>query len=213
MRSTLLILLISTLALGQSKDSIKLNGFKIGIVFSPDYCYRFLNYSASNNWVEDLRNDEEEPTFGYTTGLGFKMDLTDRWVIETGLLYSIKGEQTRDTNLVWVVPNANLPVKSKTQYHFKYIDIPLKAQYYFGNRRVKFFLSAGVSFNIFSEKATKVISEFEDGHKTSENSMVDLGYLKFNLAALIGCGIKYDIKKKEFPFLLSLFTGSLSIQL
>lgn len=198
MRSNLLILtlLISTLALGQSKDSIQFRRFKIGVTFSPDYCYRILKYDPSNKWVQDLRNDEEEPIFGFTTGFGIKMNLTNRVVLETGLFYSIKGQQTRNTDLVWTAPNADLPVKSKTQYHFKYIDIPLKAQYFFGNRKIKYFLSAGVSFNIFSEKATKVVSEFEDGHTTSENSIVDLGYLKFNLAAIIGCGIRYDATER-----------------
>jgi opacity protein-like surface antigen len=198
MKNTLLVLtlLISTLVLGQTTDSTKLKRIKVGIVYSPDYCYRLLNYYSSNKWVQDLRNDEETGTFGYTTGLGIKIDLTSKIILETGLLYSIKGEQTKNTDLVWATPNPDFPVKSKTQYQFKYIDIPVKINYLWGGKRAKIFVSAGVSANVFSEKKTKVISEFANGHKTSESSVIDLGYLKFNLAGIIGFGIKYDLTKR-----------------
>jgi opacity protein-like surface antigen len=198
MKNTLFVLtlLISSLALGQSADSIQLKRFKAGIVYSPDYCYRLLNYHSSNKQVQNLRNDNETGTFGYTTGLDIKIDLTSKIILESGLLYSIKGEQTKNTGLEWATPNPDFPIKSKTQYQFKYIDIPVKVNYLLGGKKVKIFVSAGVSVNVFSEKKTNVISEFANGHKISENSVIDLGYLKFNLAGLLGFGIKYDLTKK-----------------
>lgn len=199
MKNTLLLtLLISTLAWGQSTDSAKLKRLKVGIVYSPDYCYRLLNYHSSNKWVEDLRNDEETGTFGYTTGLGIKIDCTNKIILETGLFYSIKGEQTKNTNLVWVTPNPDFPIKTKTQYQYKYIDIPVKVNYLLGGKKFKIFVSVGVSANVFSEKKTTVISEFTNGHKTSEYSVIDLGYLKFNIAAIIGLAIKYDLTNRIF---------------
>jgi len=122
-------LLMPMLALGQSTDSIKFKRYKVGILYSPDYCYRILSYHSSNKWVEDLRNNEEVSTYGYTAGLGIKIDLTRKIIMETGLLYSIMGEQTQNSNLVWATPNPELPVKSKTRYQFKYIQAPLKANY------------------------------------------------------------------------------------
>lgn len=194
----IITLFVSTTVLAQSVDSIKLKRVKVGIVFSPDYCYRLLNYNSSNKWIQDLRNAEEVPTFGYTTGLGLKIDLTSKIVLETGLYYSIKGEQTKTIELTWATPSSDYPIKSKTKYNYKYIDFPLKMQYFLGGRSIKPFISAGVSATIFSEKKTKVILEFSDGHKTSENSVIDLGYLKFNLVAIVGFGIKYDLSKRTF---------------
>lgn len=188
----------STFALPQSVDSTKFKRLKFGIIFSPDYCYRLLNYHSSNKWVQDLRNDEEVPTFGYTTGLGLKIDLTNKLALEAGLYYSIKGEQTKINELIWTTPSSDYPIKSKSKYQYKYIDIPLTVQYFLGSRRIRPFVSAGFSASIFSEKKTKIISEFSDGHKTSESSTIDLAYLKFNLVAIVGFGIKYDISKRIF---------------
>ena len=192
----LTMLFTSALLWSGEADSIRLGKIKIGIVFSPDYCYRFLNYRSSEKWIQDLRNEEEVATFGYTTGLGIKIELSNKILLETGVYYSIMGEQTKTTELFWVNSSPDFPAKSKTQYQFKYINIPLKLHYVFGSKKVSYFVSAGFSINIFTEKKTKVILEFKNGHKTSDNSVVDLGYLKFNLATVIGFGIKYDVTKK-----------------
>jgi len=186
------------LAFGQSTDSIKFKRCKVGIVYSPDYCYRLLSYPSSNKQIQDLRNNEEVSTYGYTTGLSIRIDLTCKIIVETGLLYSVKGEQTKNTDLVWATPNPEFPVKSKTQYQFKYIEIPMKVNYLLGGKKIRIFVSVGVSLNVFSEKKTKVISQFANGHKSSESSVVDLGYLKFNLAAIAGFGIKYDLTKRVY---------------
>ena len=193
-----IILFVSTTVLAQSVDSIKFKRVKVGIVFSPDYCYRLLNYHSSNKWVQDLRNDEEVPTFGYTTGISLKIDATSKIVLETGFYYSIKGERTKTIEFTWATPSSDYPSKSKTQYQYKYIDIPLKVQYFLGSKRIKPFISVGVSATIFSEKKTKVILEFSDGHKASENSTTDLACLKFNLVTIVGFGIKYDLSKRIF---------------
>lgn len=187
---------ITTSVLSQSTDSIKLKNFKVGVLFSPDYCYRLLNYHPSYEWVEDMRNTEEVAIFGYTTGLDIRMDLTNKIVLETGLFYSIKGEQTKYTELLWTTPNPDYAVKSKTKHLFKYIDIPLKVHYLFGTKNIKWFVSTGIALNVFSERKTQIISEFSDGQKASDNSAVDLGYLKFNLSAIVGFGINYDLTKR-----------------
>jgi len=193
---SIVALLFSSVVFGQSADSTGWKSVKVGVVFAPEYCYRLLNYHPSNGWVEDLRNNEEEATFGFTTGLGFKMNLSSKFVFESGLFYSIKGEQIKSKDLEWASPNPDFPVNSKAKYHFKYIELPLKAQYLIGSGRLKGFVSAGVAVNIFSEKETKIISASADGHSTSEPSVVDLGYLKFNVAAVLGVGMTYDLTRR-----------------
>lgn len=191
-----ILLHITTSAICQSPATVKLEGIKLSLVFAPDYCYRLLNYNSSYQWVEEIRNGEEMPTFGYTAGIGVKMNLTRKTVIETGLFYSVKGEQTKTREVNWVTSNTDLPMASKVQYHFTYIDIPLKFNYLLGGRKIKVFISSGVAMNIFIEKKSNVILEFNDGHNTSEISAVDLGYLRFNLSALIGIGIKYTMSNR-----------------
>ncbi|MBI3234135.1 MAG: PorT family protein, partial [Bacteroidetes bacterium] len=191
----ILTLFISSSVIGQSSQSIQIKRVQIGIVYSPDYCYRILNYHTSISRGQDIRNKEEMGVYGYTTGLGIKIKIKNKLGIETGILYSIKGEQTKNANLAWVNLSPDFPTKSQTQWRFKYLDIPVKVNYSFIKRKVNCFISAGISANVFLQREAKVISKFADGHKTSESSTIDLGYLKFNLAGIVGFGIKYDFTK------------------
>ena len=193
-----IMLLMPASAFSQSVESTKFKRVTFGIVCSPDYCYRLLNYHSSNGWLECLRNEEEIPTIGYTAGLGIKMDLTGKITFETGLYLSIKGEQNKKDGLTWVTTGSDYPVKSRTRFHYKYIDIPFKVQYFLGSKKIKSFVSAGFSATIFFFFITKVIAAFSDGHKTSENSSIDAGYRKFNLVAVAGVGIKYDVSQRIY---------------
>lgn len=186
------MLLVSISALSQSGGTPKFKRINFGIVFSPDYCYRLLRYHPSYKWVERIRNIDDHAMFGYTTGLGVKIDLKEKIVLETGLYFSIKGEQTKKEALAWAGVSSGYPMKSRTRFRYKFIDLPLKVHFVFGTKRILPFVSAGFSATIFSEKTTKVISEFSDGHTTFANSSVDLGYRKFNLVAIVGTGVKYE---------------------
>ncbi|MEP7142398.1 MAG: outer membrane beta-barrel protein [Ferruginibacter sp.] len=191
-----IILLIPIAVSCQTTDTLNYKKSKFGFVFSPDYCYRILTYNTSYIPVEDLRRTEEVPAFGFTAGLNFRKGLTPKIIFVTGIYYSVMGAQTKNIELKWATPGINFPVTSKTRYLYKYLDIPVKINYLFGPGRVNYFISCGVSVNIFSEKKTKLISAYTSGHTTSVSSAVDLGFLKFNLATLIGLGIKYDITKR-----------------
>ncbi len=74
--------------------------------------------------------------------------------------------------------------------------MPLKVNYLIGGKKLKFFVSGGVSINVFSEKKTTVVSQFTNGDRTLTNSVIDLAYRKFNLAVIAGFGIKYDLTKR-----------------
>jgi len=89
----------------QATDSIKFKRTSIGFVFSPDYCYRVLHYEQNNKWIADLRNKQETPAFGYTTGFALKFDLTEKTSFETGLFYSVKGNKQN----MWIL-SGNHPI-------------------------------------------------------------------------------------------------------
>ena len=128
MKSALITLLIiqPLTVFCQTKDSTSFRKIKIGVAFSPDVCYRILNYNASNKWIADIINGEEIPKFGLTTGVNIQYSFSKKIALELGILYSDKGEKTKTTNLIWSTPNPAFPTKSNTTFHYQYSDIPLK---------------------------------------------------------------------------------------
>ena len=91
MRYLLMTILLCTQlhAHGQSQQN-EFRKTSIGITFSPAYCFRSLDYAQNNKWIEDLRNENETPIFGYTTGINIKYNLSEKNAIKTGLLFSLK---------------------------------------------------------------------------------------------------------------------------
>lgn len=191
----LIIIPLTTFSL--ISDTIAKKKFAVGISFSPDYAYRTLKTDASSQWIADNRNDTEIPKFGYTTGLNFSMTLGKRFSVEIGALYSDKGEKTKKINLVWGTPDPDAPTKVKFIHHYYYLDIPLKVNFHFFKiRKNGFFVSAGISSNIFITEKTTTIADYSDGH-TSTNTRFDQDELKkLNFAFTAGIGYQNHLSNK-----------------
>src|SRR5687768_14719014 len=67
----------------------------IGFTFSPDYAYRAMSSDPDVQWIADIRNDNEIPKLGFTTGARILFVLGDRVSLESGLLFADKGEKTK----------------------------------------------------------------------------------------------------------------------
>jgi len=188
--------LFPLLVSGQSADGVTRRKTRIGLLFSPDFSYRFLNFHSSNKMVEDIRNGEETARFGYTTGVSYKKGLTNKLQIETGVLYSAKGFQTKNTAVEWATTSPEYPVRSRTRYTFDYFEIPVKLNYHLGMQRIRCFVAAGVAMSLFIQKRTKVIAQFADGHVDSRSSTVNIGYSRFNTTVMAGFGVSYDLTEQ-----------------
>jgi hypothetical protein len=81
--------------------------------------------------------------------------------LETGLLYADKGEKTNKSSLIF--PGTDLTVYYRFIYRYRYIDIPLKLNYYIRTERFRTFIAGGISTNIFLNHTSTSILEFEDG--------------------------------------------------
>ncbi len=125
---TIILILIAFSGYGQTSDVVSAKKISLGLIFSPDYCYRVLN-SESRQVVVDVRNSGELPRLGFTAGLSLLLNPWKRVSVETGLLYSDKGMKTKIFDLR-SVPDPALPT-SRVQfiYHYNYLDIPTKVNY------------------------------------------------------------------------------------
>jgi len=160
----IIISLLPLVAFCQTTDN-ETSKFLVGFVFSPDYCYRFLKPDSDEKWVAEDRDLMEIPKFGFTTGASLLFKHSEHLTLETGLLYSDKGYKTKFyANFIYNTSDPSIPTSIKYIYHYHYLDIPIKANYNLFSKKFKFFISGGISVNVFLGQKTLDIYEFSDGH-------------------------------------------------
>jgi hypothetical protein len=137
---TILILSISFLGFCQQTDTLPKNKFNLGLSFSPDYNYRVIKAAGADAWMKEIYDTLEVPKFGYSFGANLFFNINEKFFIGTGVFFADRGEKTK---------NYNVEPVSNYSNHYYYLEVPAKAQYYLLAGKVKFFISAGFSANIF----------------------------------------------------------------
>jgi hypothetical protein len=197
MRSVLLLIVfLPFVGISQSKERVRRLA-SIGITVAPEYNYRVLNFSHDNQWLANMRDDEEVANTGLTIGIQPHFRMGKKMRLETGVLYSNKGLKTKWVDLAWVTDDAGLPAESKIVYRYKYLIIPMNVSYsIFEDEKVRLFASMGMSMNIFLQKKTKVIFENSSSSNDSHESFKQTGYSHLNFAARMGAGIDYRLSSR-----------------
>jgi len=200
------ILLLSTSSFGQVKtdtlSSNKARRLLIGVNFSSDYCYRTLtkndNSISDSLWIyaKHIEDSIEIAKFGYTIGISFSYQFNKRLSAEIGIQYSNKGYKTIPIETLSVDESGNIFFSERaTNYlSFLYLDIPVKANYVFFQKRTQLITSLGVTLNILQTTRFKSISE-----TTSEEfvtSADDYPYKKINLSPFVSAGLVYNVSDK-----------------
>ena len=199
---TLLISFTIFSCLGQTAQNqlelTETSGFQLGIHFSPDVCYRTLQNndgSAMSDAIIQQRNENEIFKLGYTLGLTTLLPLNKRISLESGITYSNKGYQTTMQVLYYFQYDPAFPQKMKSIYNYHYIDIPLKANFIFGKKKLRFISSLGLTTNVFIRETSTSVLVYSD--RTERNSSAtNFKYNRFNLSPSIGVGIDYKINDK-----------------
>ena len=168
----------------------------VGIGFEPAYTNRTLNYNASNKWVQELRNKEETPAFGFTTGVNARYWINSIWSIASGLLFANKAFVSKEKELTWTIPNEKFPGKSKTRFAYQYIEIPFKVNHHWQVGKFNFYASTGVSLDNFTNKRTSLLASREDNKKTKEVDNTNYGYRKNAYSVILGLGFDGVVSKR-----------------
>ena len=197
MRNKIIItifILNAYISFGQTSEIVSTKKISLGVIFSPDYCYRSLNSDTSIRWIVDYRDSIEIPKYGFTTGLSLLLEPWNRISFEAGLHYSDKGEKTKMMELNPLEPDPALPTnRARFIYHYYYLDIPVKINYIVFKGKVKISVSAGFSTNIYLYQRTKAIF---DGIDETGSSSGSEELSRLNFAVLIGGGIDYIINNR-----------------
>jgi hypothetical protein len=184
---------------------------QIGVNFSPDYCFRTLKNndgSSSNDLILKSRNETEKSKFGYTTGLNVIFNFKKNIGIEAGIQFSNKGYQTKIQDLTFgsaIDPRRGFaynasgaaPIRAKFIYNDYYIDIPLKANFIFGKKKIRFITSAGLTTNIFIKETVTSVLEYDNGTNDKKTHSTTYDYNKINLSPIVSVGIDWKLNVRS----------------
>jgi hypothetical protein len=154
-----------------------------------------LKSDAGSSYVPDMRNEQEIPKLGYSVGLSVLYDLNQSISLETGVLFSDRGEKTEELDLIGMDTVFNYPSKARFIYHYQYLDVPVKINIYLLRSNLSIFVSGGVSANFLLNEFSRVKGEKSDGSEFEEKTESDQ-LEPFNLQVLIGAGIDYELSEK-----------------
>ncbi len=180
----------------------------IGLNFSPNYSFRNLEYSDEFEWLAKQR-EHETASFGFNTGLVILYRLATRAELELNFQFSRQAWQLKDLPLI--NPNADLLGDGDYTYWNDYIEIPLRINYRFLNKKVFIFVTAGVSANISLGGGSKAELRFNSG--TSEESVRKIDRSQFRsmvLAPVVGLGFGYNFNERWNVRVEPLFRYSLN---
>jgi hypothetical protein len=210
-RLFLFLALLPLLSRAQLPESPKTGRLSVGLVFSPDICYRTLTSGESGKWLVDSRNAFEIPKFGYTTGLSLIYKLKGHIRLETGLLFSDKGQKTKSETINVMEPDTLFPQQFRLVNKYYYLDIPLKLNWLLRDKRLKLLITAGLSANIFLSEQTTSFLNFENGTtKKYTNHVKNSGLSAVNLAFLAGFAAEYELSKHLIIRLEPIYRRSLT---
>lgn len=167
--------------------------FKFGVNFSPEYSHRTPYFF----W--------DRYKIGYTTGINSIYQLNNRIALETGLQYSNKGYQTTLMDLFYAVPNPNAPVQAQYVYNMHYLDIPLKANFNFrdkkeaSDKKVRFFASVGLTTNLFIRETQTTILIYASRTDEETTDILNSPIRSVNFSPTLGFG--YDFQTNQHSHL------------
>lgn len=175
-------------------DRIK---FKLGAIYSPDDCYR-ISKSTSSGYksTKELRDNEDKPVFGYTTGLSAMAYLNKSIGMETGVYYTKKGEQGELLRYIYDPTTHYRSYVFDYTYNYNYLEIPLKFNYTISDKGISYFINAGIGLEIMLKPEAELVYKLQDFSRTDKYILDKDLYQQINLSTIVGLGIDYTITKK-----------------
>jgi hypothetical protein len=195
--------------------SMELNAqqkFSVGLTFSPNYAHRFISPKSYSS----ARHLNDHPIYTSTTGVQFRYMINNKMYLRSGILYSELGNKTiiikeEHPDIIFFEDFNTLIAKFK----YVYLDIPFEFQYQFRlNNNTNFFISSGLSVNIF-QRAFYI--KTVDGEKIDKRDETNYsGYTseikKVNYSMNLGIGLIHS--KSKFNFTLQpIFRQNISSKL
>lgn len=201
----LALLLFFAFSVKSQTEKSKTRKFSFGANFSPDYSYRRLHSNNANyDFLINQLNNWEVPAFGYSTGLSFRYIVFKRFELESGLQFSDKTFNLDIDKDDFEIPDNGsyqqddpaIPERVITNYHFYYLGVPFKLNYYFIQKRIRMYLMSGVSMDFSLGTKSKTTIKYSDKTETIEHDNNGGDSNKINLTGLAGIGAETALYKR-----------------
>ncbi len=218
MKNPLLLAIAIPLFSLAASDSTTTKNFKrlyIGASFNPGIAYRLLSYKPVNLEPPltdslfkavffEAREKEERPTFGFTAGCTFGVNILKWLSVETGVNYSMKGYKRTIHNLTMgtsydsvgtLDPAKVYTLKRSAAYH--YLQIPLGFNFRLGSKRTKACIRTGINFEwLLANTLKSKLNSQAGGSETFKNTSYKFQHTNtLNYSPYLGVGVSYEISK------------------
>ncbi len=177
-----------------SLNSYAQRKLKIGINFSPDYCYRILKVDSTNNHTKSLmnyRNETEIPKISFSTSINLLYQFSNNFELETGLQYSNNGYRTKKSKV------------NGFDYYFKYsfhqLNLPVRIIYKTNwEKKMQFTSSVGIATSyLFKYQTITFLSENNEKFERKAYDYTKIyNYKEINFMPTVSIGIDYVINNK-----------------
>jgi hypothetical protein len=168
------------------------------------------NNSKMSQSIIDLRNRYEAPMFGYSGGVNILYQFSKHISAEAGVQYSKKGYAMKTHDLYFGDPidprngitytnpggNSSGLVNIKTRYNHHYLDIPVRALFTIGKKRMRFSSSIGITTNIPLKATQTTIIEYEDGDTKRTTNDQLYKFNRLNISPTVSIGVDYQLSEK-----------------
>lgn len=196
-RITFLFILLSFSSFAKDSTTVEFNRFALAIHASPDYCYRTLKVISTNSIttsISEVRNKNEIPMLGYTAGADLSYFIKEQFAISLGVNYSLKGYINKSISLSDA--NGNIIGNGYFKYNYNYIELPLKANFIVGKKKVRFLVGAAATCSFLLYQQTNSKYEYNDGTKVISKGKPNYIYNPFNLFLTGSIGVDIALGKK-----------------
>lgn len=201
MKKLLLIyLLVIPLATTSQEVVKKPSVFSLGVSFSPEYSYRVLKATEDKyEWSVKYSDSLDKPKFGYTAGFYASHDILKQLTLETGIMFSDKGDKMTTSNFEALDPNDPLLLRLKSITMIKtyyYLEIPVRVSCRIVSAKLSVAIVAGISGNIFLDSKTKTIMRYNDGSPDEKDTNSGGNGNRGTVSVLAGIGLDYKLTDK-----------------
>lgn len=167
-----------------------------GISFAPSITYRTLNYSKSQEFMADSREQLEKAKFGYTAAIVAQNAVGKKAMAELGLFISNTGYQTKKIPLDWSTANPEYPVSARFSYSYLHLGLMARYQYIVFARNLQVYAKPGLSFGGLIERKTSVVMTDRHGNKVKNNSALLGGFSETGFNAIVAIGARTRISNR-----------------
>jgi hypothetical protein len=163
---------------------------KIGLNATPEMGYRIIMVNGSSS--ASLRNQTEEPKMGFSAGLTVIYNFSKKIGLETGLQYASRGYIYK-TDDFFSDPFLLMPETIESKYSWNYLEIPVRAVFTSGEKKVKFLASAGATAGFFLNARSTTIIKYLNGQESITSGELSIHYRQFVISPQLSLGAEYQL--------------------